>query len=108
MHATRITALAIVFVALSGAIGCTWVKPVDGTEAVALVKSNVVQNCKKLGKTTVKVKGNVGFVNRNEAKVAKELLTMALNQAVEDGADSIVADSEPSDGRQTFSLFKCR
>lgn len=108
MCVIRNTALVIALVAITHATGCTWVKPVQGTEAVALVKPNVVQNCKKLGKTTVQVKDNVGFINRNEEKVAKELLTLALNQAVQDGADSLVADNEPGDGHQTYSLYKCR
>ncbi len=108
MRATQTAALLLSSALLSSVLGCTWVKPVDGTEAVALVKPNVVQNCERLGKTTVQVKDSLGFINRNEEKVAKELRTMALNQAVEDGADTLVADSEPSDGRQTFSLYKCR
>lgn len=93
---------------LVGAIGCTWVKPVDGVEAVALVKADVVQNCQKLGKTTAQVQQKLGFIQRNEEKVAKELRTLARNQAVNEGADTIVADTAVVDGRQTFMMYKCR
>ncbi|WP_075188024.1 DUF4156 domain-containing protein [Teredinibacter haidensis] len=90
------------------ATSCTWVKPVEGTEAVALVKANAVQNCKKLGKATVSVKGKVGFFNRKAKKVSEELLTLARNEAVSLGADTIVSDSVADAGKQSFSLYQCR
>lgn len=100
--------LSLVATAVAVNAGCTWVKPVEGTEAVALVKPEVVQNCQSLGKTTVQVKDRVAFINRRDAKVAEELLTMARNEAVELGADSIVVLSEETDGKQAYGMYKCR
>jgi len=87
---------------------CTWVKPEEGTEAVALVKPQVVQNCQKLGQTNVKVTDKLAFINRSDKKVAQELLTEARNAALLKGADSIVAEGEEVDGKQTFGLYRCR
>jgi len=94
--------------ALVSTAACTWVKPVDGTEGVALVKPELAQNCEKLSTTTVQVKHKVGFVSRSTKKVAQELLTMARNNAVQAGADTIVANNEPTEGSQSFGLYKCR
>ncbi|SMF64459.1 protein of unknown function [Alteromonadaceae bacterium Bs31] len=97
-----------VLAALTAMSACTWVKPVDGVEAVALVKPELAQNCKKLSKVSAQVKHKVGFVNRGSKKVAQELLTLARNDAVEEGADTIVALGEPLEGKQSFQLYKCR
>jgi len=107
MHLEKL-AIGSIAACIIGIAGCTWVKPVDGVEAVALVKPGVVQNCQQLSKTTVKVQQKVGFIQRNEEKVAKELLTLARNEAVTVGADTLVADSAVADGRQTFTMYKCR
>ncbi|WP_185236255.1 DUF4156 domain-containing protein [Teredinibacter franksiae] len=88
---------------------CTWVKPEAGTEAVALVKPEVVQDCKRLGKSTVGVKNKVGFINRKDTKVWEELLTLARNEALSMQADTLVAEGTVSEeGKQAFSLYKCR
>ena len=88
--------------------GCTWVTPVDGVEAIALVKPQVVQNCEKLSTAVLQVKDKVGFINRSGTKVSKELLTMARNQAVQAGADTIVAETTVDDGNQKYGLYRCR
>ncbi len=96
------------FSAVLSMAACTWVKPVDGVEAVALVKPEVAQKCQKMSKVSAQVKHKVGFVNRGSKKVAEELLTLARNDAVEEGADTIVALGEPVEGKQSFQLYKCR
>ncbi|MBX2857422.1 MAG: DUF4156 domain-containing protein [Cellvibrionaceae bacterium] len=87
---------------------CTWVKPKEGVESIALVKFAAVAQCKKLSTTTSYVKQKVGFVNRGSKKVALELLTLARNSALEAGGDTIAQLSEVSDGKQKFGIYKCR
>jgi hypothetical protein len=90
-----------------GVTGCTWVDPIAGASSVTLVMPTHVTNCKSLGTTTSQVKDKVGFVNRNDEKVAGELLTLAKNSAVEIGGDTLVAEGAPSDGTQKFRIYKC-
>lgn len=89
-------------------MGCTWVKPVEGVESIALVKAAVVQDCEKLVTSTVLVTHKVGFINRNPSKVANELLTLARNEAVALDADTIVAEGPAMEGKQRFGLYQCR
>ena len=89
-------------------LACTWVKPVEGVESVALVKLNAVQQCQRLRTTTSYVKDKVGFVNRGSKKVALELVTLAKNSALEAGGDTIAQLSEITEGKQKFGIYKCR
>lgn len=88
--------------------GCTWVKPKEGVEAIALVKFAAVAQCEKLRTTTSYVKQKVGFVNRSSKKVALELRTLAKNSALEAGGDTIVQLSEVNEGEQKFGIYRCR
>lgn len=92
---------------LSLATGCTWVKLTEQGEKVYVVKANEVDNCKRLGTTEASGKDRVGFMERNEAKVAKELETLARNSAARTGGDTIVADGPVEEGRQIFIIYDC-
>lgn len=86
---------------------CQWVKPEPGAQGVALVKPQVVQDCTKLGESRVKVKSAIGPLDRGTKKVQDELLTLAKNEAVLIGADAIVAQGTPQEGKQSFALYRC-
>lgn len=88
--------------------GCTWVQPVDGANAVALVKPSATQLCDSLGRTTVQVKDKVGFIPRDRFKMQIELTTLAQNAAIELGGDTIVETKPMRDGKQTFAVYKCK
>jgi len=49
----------------------------------------------------------VAGVGRNDERVRAELLTMARNEAASLGANSVVATSEITDGRQNFDALNC-
>jgi Domain of unknown function (DUF4156) len=98
----------ILLLAVAASSGCTWVDPIPGASNVTLVQPTHVSHCKSVGTTTSQVKANIGMINRNEEKVAGELLTLAQNSAVEVGGDTLVAETAPSGGTQRFRIYKCR
>jgi hypothetical protein len=100
--------VAIILLVHLATSACTWVDPIAGASSVTLVQPAHVSNCKRLGTTISKVKANIGSINRNEEKVAGELLTLAQNSAVEVGGDTLVAMSPPTEGTQKFTIYKCR
>lgn len=100
--------VAIVLLGYVATSGCTWVDPIAGASSVTLVQPAHVTNCKSIGTTTSQVKAKVGIINRNDEKVAGELLTLAQNSAVEVGGDTLVAEGAPSEGTQKFRIYKCR
>jgi len=100
--------LSIVSGVITFTVACTWVEPVARAESVALVNDAHVVSCQKLGQTTSNVKDKLGIIKRRQHKVSEELLTLAKNTAVEMGGDSVVALSEPSDGEQSFAIFRCQ
>lgn len=98
--------LFLVLAALSSA--CTWVKPTDEAKDVVVGTMANVRGCEKLSTTNLKVVDTVGPISRSDEKVAQELINLGKNEAARLGADTIVPMDEPEQGRQTFSLFKCR
>ncbi len=86
--------------------GCTFVKLTPSGENVAILQANEVANCTSEGNITVSVTSKV-VVNRQPAKVAQELRTLARNRAADRG-DTLVAANEPSRGEQTFNIYRCR
>lgn len=93
---------------LSLMTACTWVKPVDGSDQVILVKPDNVAGCEKLGHTTSFVKDSVAGLTRNQETVTEELVTLGKNQAVEMGGDAIVQTAPLKDGKVGFDIYRCR
>ncbi|HEY0961963.1 MAG TPA: DUF4156 domain-containing protein [Pseudomonadales bacterium] len=87
--------------------GCTFVKLSRGGENVAILQASEVTSCTPDGTVTVNVTNKV-VVNRQAARVAQDLRTLARNRAAERGADTLVATSEPRNGEQTFNIYRCR
>ncbi len=87
---------------------CTWV-PLEthgATVEVAAASQNL-SSCRKLAETTVSVKDEIWFVERNQSKVARELENLARNEAAERNADTIQAITEPREGEQRFGVYDC-
>ena len=59
------------------------------------------------GEVGVAVRDKVALYQRNELKVRDELETMARNEAVGLGADTVQALNEPSAGEQRFAAYAC-
>ncbi len=105
----RFGAIASIAVACS-VLGCAWVEVDPGAaERVRVASADEVVDCERVGTTKARTKAAIGFVKRNEQKVADELATLARNDAPELGGDTIVADGPIDlDGTQRFSVYDCR
>lgn len=99
----------MLLLALAGlSSACTWVKVTDDGAHVAVSSPAHVQGCDKKRNVYVKVKDGLGPIDRNADKVATELATMARNEAVKFGGDTVVPTSAISDGSQEFAVYKCK
>lgn len=87
---------------------CTWVELTPEGEKVVVLSESEVAGCKRVGQTVVMLRDSVAGFKRSPEKVRQELNTLARNSAVEIGGDAVVAQGEPEDGRQTFSVYDCR
>lgn len=88
--------------------GCTWVPIQEGAKAVRVVPMGAPPaGCTKLGEIEVKVTDNVAFYERNPLRVREELETMARNEAVGLAADTVQPLSEPRNGSQRFTGWRC-
>ena len=100
------SALAMCGLAL-GIVAC---KNVALEEAAGPVRRLGVQEappCERLGTTHVQVTSKVLFFDRDDAKVAEELTTLARNSAARMGGNVVVAEGGVRDGKQTFGVYRC-
>lgn len=87
---------------------CTWVKMEPGANRVrVLAETAPTTACTELGEIGVSVKDRVALYRRNDLKVRDELETLARNEAVNLGADTIQPLEEPDFGEQRFSAWRC-
>lgn len=80
----------------------------QGSEQVAVAQPDQVGQCKAIGKTTVSVLAEVGFISRGIDNVDANLLQLARNEAVSQGGDTVVPGDRPEIGKRTFAIYKCR
>jgi hypothetical protein len=98
--ATTLAALALA--------GCEWAPLTREGEGVTLARPEHVQNCRRLGEATAKVKSEVGGIARDPATVAEELGNLARNAAAGMGGDTVVPSGQPVWGEQRFTVYRCR
>jgi hypothetical protein len=106
MH-TSITQILLIAALLQGCAS-SFLRPVEGSERVLLMKASQVVHCQSLGKVSVNVVTKVGIYNRDAEAVQANLLQLGQNNAVELGGDSIVRDMTPEFGKQVFAVYKCK
>ncbi len=104
MSTLRIFIATAVLIAISG---CTWVKLTDIGADVVIVDADKIESCKPLGEVTSSTQDRI-VVGRSSGKVQEELYVLARNEAAAQGADTIVAIAAPENGRQSFSIYRCR
>ena len=97
-------ALALLLPVLSA---CTWVPLSDAGARVQLRSLDQARACEQKSRVTVSVKDKVAGLTRNEDKMRGELETLARNEAARVGGNAVVAESEPTDGRQVFLIYHC-
>ena len=88
---------------------CTWVHMAPGAGAVRVLAAGPAPaNCENRGEVEVSVRHKVGFYERSEAQVRDELETLARNEAPGLGGDSVQPLDGPEDGRQRYTVWRCR
>ena len=87
--------------------GCAWVTLDEGGSGVLAVESADVEDCRRIGKTTVSVRDRVAAIQRSPSRVASELKTLARNSAAEMGGNRIVSTSPVDDGAREYAVFRC-
>jgi hypothetical protein len=103
----NIPAAATVIVLAGMLNACTWVKTTPEGESVRVASADAVADCVRKGKVTVSVKSRVGGVERKPTKVATELAALARNEGALLGGDTVVAETDVAEGRQTFGVYQC-
>ena len=104
----RATIICIALTILGSVLaGCQWVKLSPSGEKARVLSASQVNECKKVGLTTVSVKSSVIGVDRSEGKVTQELQNLARNAAEGLGGDTVVAASKVSNGSQVYEVYKC-
>lgn len=101
MKATIVIAVALF------STGCTYVKTDSAAENIVLANESRIQNCQRLGTANASVKADIVGIDRKSTKVASELLALARNEAASMGGNTLVADSEISEGKQRFIVYQC-
>ncbi len=86
---------------------CTWVPLTDEGARVEVRTLDQVQGCERKSRVTVSVKDRIGAISRSEEKVRGELRTLARNEAARIGGNVVAAETEPTDGRQVFLIYRC-
>jgi hypothetical protein len=86
---------------------CAWVTLTPEGEKARVLSAGEVTGCKKLGKTTVSVKGDIAGMERLPDRVKAELEILARNSAADLGGDTVVPVGQPEDGRQVFEVYRC-
>ena len=79
-----------------------------GSERVSLANADQIAACQSKGTTTVSALAKVGFIVRDAADVEANLYQLAVNDAIEVGADTIVKGDSAALGSRTYALYKCR
>lgn len=87
---------------------CTWVEPTIGSRSVSVVKPEHVSTCEQIGQTNTRTAAKIGFIRRKAVTVAKELQTLARNDAAAMGGDTVVAQGSSYEGSQRFLIYRCQ
>src|SRR5262245_2664187 len=89
------------------ALACTWVKVTPGGTAVRVAKEGEVGHCVTKGRTHAQTQDRAWIFGRDPKTIAKELESLARNEAALMGGDTIVPASGIDRGRQTFDVYLC-
>lgn len=100
----------IAIASLSGLMaGCasSFIDVKEGSDKVSVATTSV-SNCESKGTVTSSVISKVWFVSRSVEGIEENLLQMAKNAAVENGANTIVKGDSQKLGERTFALYQCK
>jgi len=88
---------------------CTWVHMAPGANAVRVLAAGAAPaECENRGEVEVSVKDSLGPYERNPLRVRDELETLARNEAPGLNGDAVQPLDGPEDGRQRYTVWRCR
>ena len=101
-----ILAIVAIVPLLAGLSGCArmFIGVREGADRVSLAEANQVGSCQSKGEVIISIFAK----GRPEKDVEANMYQMARNDAVDEGADTVVKGDSPEFGKRTFKLYKCR
>jgi hypothetical protein len=99
-----IISITLLIAGLSGCANNIFIGVREGADRVSLAEANQVGGCQSKGAVIISVFAKGRF----EADVEANMYQMARNNAVDEGADTVVKGDSPEFGKRTFKLYKCR
>ncbi len=100
------SALTLLSIAALSACASVIIGEKPGSDHVSLANANQIANCLSKGKINVSVFAKTGI--RREEDVEANLYQMARNDAVDNGADTLVKGESKEFGKRQFEMYKCR
>jgi hypothetical protein len=89
------------------AAACQWVPLTPAGKQVRVVSAADVAGCKEIATVTGKTTVTVGPLARDEAKVAREVETLARNEAASSGANAIVPKGPVEWDQRSYVAYRC-
>jgi hypothetical protein len=86
---------------------CAWVQLTPEGEKVRLLEAHEVTKCELLGSTTATTTSRLVGVPRHQNAIQDELQSLARNSASKMGGDTIVAEGDLEEGKQSFKVYRC-
>ena len=102
------TILALLSIVVLSACSSVMIGEKEGSDRVSLADAKQIANCQSKGKINVSVLAKIGIIPRSEEDVEANLFQMARNNAVENGADTLVKGESKEPGKRQFEMYKCR
>lgn len=108
MHSVKRIMVALLASVALAACASSMIEVRKGSERVSRAEANQIAACQSKGKTTVSALAKVGPVVRDAVDVEANLYQLAVNDAIEVGADTIIKGDSTALGNRTYALYKCR
>lgn len=86
---------------------CSWVPKTPNSQAVRIIPSDRIMGCRLVGSVTTYTADSVSIIKRSDKRIQEELDTLAKNDAVTQGGDTLVRTSNVVDGKQSYDIYRC-
>jgi len=96
----------IVLCCVAALAGC-WVTPSPVSKNVAVVNGVQVAQCRLVGKADLSVPDKLGTLQRVPDDMENDLQTLAKNQAINAGGDTVAPLSVQDGGKQSWGYYAC-
>jgi hypothetical protein len=103
----RVRSAVILLAFALGSAGCAWVRLTPEAEQVRLLPAAETAGCQKVGTVASTTQHRVGVFARSDRKVAEELAFLARNEAAALQGNAVTPLAAPSNGRQSFEVYRC-